>query len=70
MEQLRDEVIKELTKVQAQTAEEIEQVKEEIQQVKEQLHMMADTIANSAQTSPQPSYADVACKENTGIGKT
>lgn len=60
MEQLRDEVMKELTKVQAQTAEEIKQVKEEMQQVKEQLHMMADTIASSVQTSPQPSYADVA----------
>jgi hypothetical protein len=28
--------------------------------VKEQLHMMADTIASSAQTSLQPSYADEA----------
>jgi hypothetical protein len=44
--------MKELTKVQAQTAEEIKQVKEEMQQVKEQLHVMADTIASSAQTSP------------------
>jgi hypothetical protein len=52
--------MKELTKVQAQTAEKIKQVKEEMQQVKEQLHVMADTIASSAQTSPQPSYADVA----------
>ena len=60
MEQLQEEVMKELTKVQAQTAEEIKQVKEEMQQVKEQLHVMADTIASSAQTSPQPSYADVA----------
>ncbi|EWZ78592.1 hypothetical protein FOWG_17199 [Fusarium oxysporum f. sp. lycopersici MN25] len=50
MEHLREEVMKELTKVQAQPAE-------EIKQVKEQLHMMADTIASSAQTSPQPSYA-------------
>ncbi|KAF6515846.1 hypothetical protein HZS61_004587 [Fusarium oxysporum f. sp. conglutinans] len=53
MEHLREKVMKELTKVQAQTAE-------EIKQVKEQLHMVADTIASSAQTSPQPSYADVA----------
>ena len=60
MEQLQEEVMKELIKVQAQTAEEIKQVKEEMQQVKEQLHVMADTIASSAQTSPQPSYADVA----------
>ena len=40
-------------------------MKEEMQQVKEQLHVMADTIASSAQTSPQPSYADVACSPPT-----
>ena len=57
--------MKELIKVQAQIAEEIKQVKEEMQQVKEQLHVMADTIASSAQTSPQPSYADIACSPPT-----
>ncbi|KAJ0126163.1 hypothetical protein HZ326_30734 [Fusarium oxysporum f. sp. albedinis] len=53
LEQLREEVMKELGRVQVQTAE-------EIKQVKEQLHVMADSISSSAQTSPQPSYADVA----------
>ncbi|KAJ3453213.1 hypothetical protein MRS44_018868 [Fusarium solani] len=60
LEQMREQVMKELGRTQPQTAEELKQVKEEMKQVKEQLNTMADSISSSAQTSPQPSYADVA----------
>ena len=60
LEQMREQVMKELGRTQPQTAEELKQVKEEMKQVKEQLNTMADSISSSAQTSPHPSYADVA----------
>ncbi|RFN41629.1 reverse transcriptase [Fusarium flagelliforme] len=53
LEQMREQVMKELGKTHAQTAE-------EMKHMKEQLNMMADNIFSGAQTSPQPSYADVA----------
>ncbi|SCV61221.1 uncharacterized protein FFFS_15790 [Fusarium fujikuroi] len=43
-----------------QVREEMQQAKEEARQMKEQLNTMADSISSDAQTSPQPSYADVA----------
>lgn len=73
-EQMRLQVMKEVGIVQGQAAEEIrqakeelkqareemQQAKEEISQMKEQLNTIAGSISSSAQTSPQPSYADVA----------
>jgi hypothetical protein len=74
LEQMREQVTKELGRAQTQTAEELrqakeelkqireemQQAKEEVRQMKEQLDMIADSISSGAQTSPQPSYADVA----------
>uniref|UniRef100_A0A0D2XTH9 HAT C-terminal dimerisation domain-containing protein n=1 Tax=Fusarium oxysporum (strain Fo5176) TaxID=660025 RepID=A0A0D2XTH9_FUSOF len=73
-EQMRLQVMKEVGIVQGQAAEEIrqakeelkqareemQQAKEEISQMKEQLKTIAGSISSGAQTSPQPSYADVA----------
>ncbi|KAF6527575.1 hypothetical protein HZS61_007877 [Fusarium oxysporum f. sp. conglutinans] len=66
-EQMRLQVMKEVGIVQGQAAEEIRQAKEElkqareeISQMKEQLNTIAGSISSVAQTSPQPSYADVA----------
>ncbi|KAL9568930.1 hypothetical protein ACKAV7_006944, partial [Fusarium commune] len=73
-EQMRLQVMKEVGIVQGQAAEEIrqakeelkqareemQQAKEEISQMKEQLNTIAGSISSGAQTSPQPSYADVA----------
>ncbi|KAH7460569.1 hypothetical protein FOMA001_g19559 [Fusarium oxysporum f. sp. matthiolae] len=73
-EQMRLQVMKEVGIVQGQAAEEIrqakeelkqareemQQAKEEISQMKEQLTTIAGSISSGAQTSPQPSYADVA----------
>ncbi|KAH7472001.1 hypothetical protein FOMA001_g13208 [Fusarium oxysporum f. sp. matthiolae] len=73
-EQMRLPVMKEVGIVQGQAAEEIrqakeelkqareemQQAKEEISQMKEQLNTIAGSISSGAQTSPQPSYADVA----------
>ncbi|KAF5253335.1 hypothetical protein FANTH_1769 [Fusarium anthophilum] len=64
---MRLQVMKEVGIAQGQAAEEIRQAKEElnqakeeISQMKEQLNMIAGSISSGAQTSPQPSYADVA----------
>jgi uncharacterized protein YjiS (DUF1127 family) len=51
--QMREQVMKELRKTHVQTAE-------EMKHVQKQLNMMADNIFSGAQTSPQPSYVDVA----------
>jgi hypothetical protein len=73
-EQMRLQVMKEVGIAQGQAAEEIrqakeelkqardemQQAKEEISQMKEQLNTIAGSISSGAQTSPQPSYADVA----------
>ncbi|EXM13954.1 hypothetical protein FOTG_17613 [Fusarium oxysporum f. sp. vasinfectum 25433] len=59
-EMAKEEMAKELAKVQVQTTEEMKQVKEEVQQVKSQLNVMADSLSSNVQASQQPSYADVA----------
>ncbi|KAH8656269.1 hypothetical protein BGZ61DRAFT_570766, partial [Ilyonectria robusta] len=54
MKQMREQLIEQLRQVREQAAE-------ETKQLREQLDAMAKSIqANSAQTSPHPSYADVA----------
>lgn len=59
LKQLRKQITEQMNEQLGQVRQ---QTVEEMRQLREQLDVMAKSVtANSAQTSPQPSYADVAC---------